>query len=295
MSVGFMSLGLQIAFDALLLGGLYAIGALGFALVWGVLNVLNIAYAAMIMLGAYAAYGLSLWGIDPILAVPIVMLMMFVFGWLLQRLLLDYVMRGPHSLSIALTYGINLILIGLALYFFTAEYRSVALPDHLRSSVQIAGAHLTYARIVVMLFALGLTALIWWFMDRTELGAAIRATRMDFESAQLVGIRPRFIFNVVAGISSALAGAMGALMAVIYSVSPGMGDHQFLQVLIVSVLGGLGSMVGPLVGALVLGLVSSVVAHLWGGTYAVLAGTILVLLVLAVRPSGLLGRKFYEA
>jgi branched-chain amino acid transport system permease protein len=290
-----MSLGLQIAFDALLLGGLYAIGALGFALVWGVLNVLNIAYAAMIMLGAYAAYGLSLWGVDPIVAVPIVMAMMFVFGWLLQRLLLDYVMRGPHSLSIALTYGINLILIGLALYFFTAEYRSVALPDHLRSSVQIAGAHLTYARIVVMLFALGLTALIWWFMDRTELGAAIRATRMDFESAQLVGIRPRFIFNVVAGISSALAGAMGALMAVIYSVSPGMGDHQFLQVLIVSVLGGLGSMVGPLVGALVLGLVSSVVAHLWGGTYAVLAGTILVLLVLAVRPSGLLGRKFYEA
>jgi branched-chain amino acid transport system permease protein len=88
---------------------------------------------------------------------------------------------------------------------------------------------------------------------------------------------------------------MGALMAVIYSVSPGMGDHQFLQVLIVSVLGGLGSMVGPLVGALVLGLVSSVVAHLWGGTYAVLAGTLLVLLVLAVRPSGLLGRKFYEA
>jgi branched-chain amino acid transport system permease protein len=295
MSVGFMSLGLQIAFDALLLGGLYAIGALGFALVWGVLNVLNIAYAAMIMLGAYAAYGLSLWRVDPIVAVPIVMVMMFVFGWLLQRLLLDYVMRGPHSLSIALTYGINLILIGLALYFFTAEYRSVALPDHLRSSVQIAGAHLTYARIVVMLFALGLTALTWWFMDRTELGAAIRATRMDFESAQLVGIRPRFIFNVVAGISSALAGAMGALMAVIYSVSPGMGDHQFLQVLIVSVLGGLGSMVGPLVGALVLGLVSSVVAHLWGGTYAVLAGTLLVLLVLAVRPSGLLGRKFYEA
>lgn len=295
MSVRFMSLGLQIAFDALLLGGLYAIGALGFALVWGVLNVLNIAYAAMIMLGAYAAYGLSLLRVDPIVAVPIVMVMMFVFGWLLQRLLLDYVMRGPHSLSIALTYGINLILIGLALYFFTAEYRSVALPDHLRSSVQIAGAQLTYARIVVMLFALGLTALTWWFMDRTELGAAIRATRMDFESAQLVGIRPRFIFNIVAGISSALAGAMGALMAVIYSVSPGMGEHQFLQVLIVAVLGGLGSMVGPLVGALVLGLVSSVVAHLWGGTYAVLAGTLLVLLVLAVRPSGLLGRKFYEA
>lgn len=290
-----MSLGLQIAFDALLLAGLYAIGALGFALVWGVLNVLNIAYAAMIMLGAYLAFWLWSLGLDPVAAVPLVMAAMFAFGWLLQRLLLDYVMRGPHSLSIALTYGVNLILIGLALYLFTAEYRSIALPDHLRGAIQIGGAHLTYARVVVIVIALALTAAVWWFMDRTETGAAIRATRMDFESAQLVGIRPRAVFNLVGGLSGALAGAMGALIAVVYSVSPAMGDHQFLQVLIVSVLGGLGNMIGPLVGALVLALVSSVVSNLWGGTYAVLAGTLLVLLVLAVKPSGLLGRRFYEA
>lgn len=289
-----MSLGLQITFDALLFAGLYAIGALGFALVWGVLNVLNIAYAAMIMLGAYTAYGLWTLGLDPVVAVPVVMAIMFAFGWVLQRFLIDYVMRGPHSLSIALTYGVNLILIGLALYFFTAEYRSIALPDHLRGSIVIGGAHLTYARITVMIIALSLTAIVWWFMDRTELGAAIRATRMDFESAQLVGIRPRFIFNVVAGISAALAGAMGSLMAMIYSVSPGMGDHQFLQVLIVCVLGGLGSMIAPLVGALVLALVASIVSNIWGGSYAVLAGTVLVLLVLTLKPSGLLGRKFYE-
>lgn len=290
-----MSLGLQIAFDALLLTGLYAIGALGFALVWGVLNVLNIAYAAMIMLGAYAAFWLWSLGLDPIATVPLVMVAMFAFGWLLQRLLLDYVMRGPHSLSIALTYGVNLVLVGLALYFLGAEYRSIALPDHLRGSLAIGGAHLTYARVVVIVIALGLTAAVWWFMDRTETGAAIRATRMDFESAQLVGIRPRAVFNLVGGLSGALAGAMGALMAIVYSVSPAMGDHPFLQVLIVSVLGGLGSMVGPLVGALVLALVSSVVSNLWGGTYAVLAGTLLVLLVLAVKPAGLLGRRFYEA
>ncbi|MBO6836660.1 MAG: branched-chain amino acid ABC transporter permease [Alphaproteobacteria bacterium] len=290
-----MSLALQVLFDALLLGGLYAIGALGFALVWGVQNILNVAYAAMIMLGAYAAYWVWTLGVDPILAVPVVMAMMFVVGLLLQRFLFDYVMLGPHSLSIALTYGVNLVLIGLALYLFTAEYRSIALPDHLRGSITVGGAHLTNARIVTIVIALTLTASVWWLMDRTALGAAIRATRMDLDAARLVGIRPRLIYNIVAGISGALAGAMGALLAVIHSVFPAMGDHQLIQILIVLVLGGLGSMVGPLVGALLLGLVSSVVTAIWGGTYAVLAGTILVLLVLTFRPSGLMGRKFYEA
>lgn len=290
-----MSLALQIIFDALLLGGLYAIGALGFALVWGVLNVLNIAYAAFIMMGAYATYWLWRLGLDPLVAIPLVMLLMFTVGWLLQSCLLNYVVRGPHSLPIALTYGINLIIVGAALYIFTAEYRSIALPDYLRGSFEIGGAHLTNARVVTMIIAMSLTGAVWWLMDRTEIGMAIRATRMDLESAQLVGIRPRFIFNITGGISGALAGAMGALMAVIYSVSPQMGDHQLLQVLIVAVLGGLGSMLGPLVGALTLGLVASVVANLWGATYAMLAGTVMVLLVLAVRPSGLLGRRFYEA
>lgn len=290
-----MSLGLQIVFDALLLGGIYAIGALGFALVWGVLNLLNIAYAAFIMMGAYATYWLWRLGLDPLLAVPLVMLLMFAVGWLLQWGLLNFVARGPHSLPIALTYGINLIIVGLALYFFTAEYRSIALPDYLRGSIGIGDAHLTNARVVTMLIALAMTAATWWVMDRTEIGMAIRATRMDLESAELVGIRPAFIFNVTGGISGALAGAMGALMAIVYSVSPQMGDHQLLQVLIVAVLGGLGSMLGPLVGALTLGLVTSIVANLWGATYAVLAGTVMVLLVLAVKPSGLLGRQFYES
>ncbi|MEX0758923.1 MAG: branched-chain amino acid ABC transporter permease [Tistlia sp.] len=290
-----MSLALQIIFDALLLGGLYAIGALGFALVWGVLNVLNLTYAAFIMMGAYATYWLWRIGFDPVAAIPVVMLLMFGVGWLMQRGLLNYVARGPGSLPIALTYGVNLVIVGAALYYFTAEYRSIALPDYLRGSLEIGGAQLTNARVVTMVIALTLTAAVWWFMDRTETGIAIRATRMDMESAQLVGIRPRFIFNITGGISAALAGAMGALMAVIYSVSPQMGDHHLLQVLIVCVLGGLGSMLGPLVGALTLGLVSSIVANLWGATYAMLAGTVMVLLVLAVRPAGLLGRQFYES
>jgi branched-chain amino acid transport system permease protein len=285
---------LQIGFDSLLLIGLYSIGALGFALIWGVLNVLNIAYAALIMLGGYLTFLLWRFGLDPLVALPLTMVCMFAAGWLLQRFVIDYVVNGPHSLGITLTYGINLILVGAALYFFTAEYRSIVVPDYLKGYVSIGGARLTYIRLVVTLIALGLTAMVWWFMDRTETGMAIRATRLDMEAARLVGIEPRAIFDLTAAISSMLAGAMGGLIVLLYSATPDMGDHYLLQVLIVTVLGGLGSIVGPLLGAAVLGVATSLVASLWGTTYSNLVGTLLVLAVLVLRPQGLLGRRFYE-
>lgn len=289
-----MQQALQIGFDALLLIGLYAIGALGFALIWGVLNVLNIAYAAFIMLGGYLTYLLWQLGFDPLAALPVTMLAMFVAGWALQRGVIDYVVDGPHSLGIALTYGLNLIILGLALYWFTAEYRSIVLPAYLKGYVGIGGARLTYARLVVTAIALSLTAAVWWFMDRTELGAAIRATRLDPEAARLVGIEPRTIFDLTAAISSMLAGAMGGLIVLLYSATPEMGDHYLLQILIVTVLGGLGSIVGPLVGAAVLGVSTSLVASLFGTLYSNLIGIVLVLVVLVVRPQGLMGRRFYE-
>lgn len=289
-----MQVALQILFDSLMLIGLYGIGALGFALIWGVLNVLNIAHAAFIMLGGYTSFWLWRLGFDPLVALPLTMAAMFAVGWLVQRCLIDHVASGPHALGIALTYGINLVLIGLALYFFTADYRSIQLPGYLRGFIEIGGAKLTYARLTITVIALSLTGAVWWFMDRTELGAAIRATRFDMEAARLVGIKVRAIYDLTTAISAMLAGAMGGLIVILQSASPGMGDHFLLQILIVTVLGGLGSMVGPLVGAVVLGLATSFVATIWGTTYGTLVGAFLVLGVLVLKPSGLLGRRYYE-
>jgi branched-chain amino acid transport system permease protein len=289
-----MATSLQIVFDAMLLSGLYAIGALGFALIWGILNVLNIAYAAFIMIGGYLTFLLWKLGIDPLLTIPLVMILMFVLGFATQQFLFNNIMAGPSLLGISLSYGLNLILVGLALYFFTAEYRSIVLPDYLRGYVSILGAKLTYARIVTVAIALLLTVAVWWFLEKTELGSAIRGTRLDPEAAQLVGIRIRFIFNITAALSAALAGAMGALLTIVYSVSPGMGDSYLLQILIVTVLGGLGSISGPLFGAVMVALISSAVANLWGATYSAVVGMTLVLFVLVFKPSGLFGRRFYE-
>ena len=290
-----VTLALQILFDALLLIGVYAIGALGFALIWGVLNLLNLAHGSFIMLGAYSTFLLWCAGLDPLVALVPTMLVMFVFGWLLQHYVLDFMVNGPPALSIALTFGINLILMGTALRIFTAQYQSIVVPAYLQGFVQVAGAKLTFARIAAMAIALLLTAALWWFMDRTEWGAAIRATRLDLDAARLVGVNVRQVYDLTTAISAALAGAAGGLIAVVYSVSPQMAEPYLLQIFIVTVLGGLGSMVGPLVGAAVLATVNSGVANLWGATYSTFIGALIVLLILVVRPAGLFGRRFYES
>lgn len=290
-----MATGLQILFDALLLAGIYAIGALGFALIWGVLNVLNLAYAAFIMLGGYLSFFLWTIGVDPLLTIPIVMSVLFVAGYATQALLFKNVIAGPSSLGIALSYGLNILLVGIVLYFLSAEYRSITLPDYLRGYVALFGAKLTLARIATFVIALILTAAVWLFVDRTELGAAIRATRLDPEAAKLVGIRIGSIFNLTAGISGALAGAMGALITIVYSASPGMGDQYLLQILVVTVLGGLGSLIGPLIGALIVGFASSAVANIFGATYSMLVGMALVWATLILFPNGILGRRFYDS
>lgn len=289
-----MTLALQVLFDSLLLGSLLAVGALGFSLVWGVLNILNLAYAAFIMLGGYVSYWLWTLGFDFLLTIPLTMLVLFALGWGMQRFIIDYVVDGPPTLSITLTYGLNLALVGLAFYLFTAVDRSVITPEYMNGYWQIAGAKLPYARAVTALIALALTGAAWWLFDRTELGASIRATRLDMEAARLVGINVRGVFDLTTGLSAALAGAMGALIVLTYGISPLTGDQFLLQILIVTVLGGLGSVVGPLVGAAVVGGATSLTANLFGSTYSVLVGTVIVLAVLVMRPSGLFGKRFYE-
>ena len=286
---------LQILFDSLLLAGLLAVGALGFTLVWGVLNVLNLMYPAFIMFGAYISYGLWHLGVDFLVTIPITIALLFCIGWCMQRFVLDYVINGPHTSSITLTYGLNLMAVGLALYLFTAVDRSIVVPAYLDGYMQVAGVKLPYVRVVAVAIAGLLTAATWWFFDRTEYGAAIRATRMDADAAQLVGVRVRTIYNLTTALSAALAGAMGSLVALVFSAQPTVGDHFFIQIIIVTVLGGLGSIIGPLVGALVIGVATSVTTHLAGPTYGILVGTLIVLVVLAVRPTGLLGKRFYEA
>lgn len=282
---------LQFVIDGLLLGGVYAAVGVGFALVWGIMNVINLAHGALIMLGAYVTFWLfKLVGIDPFLSIPISMAAIFVVAWLIQRYVINFVIRAPLLIPFLLTFGLELLIVDLALNFFSADNRSV--------ETAYSGVHLEFAGITIPLVhlmtlgvALLLTAALQLFLERTRIGNAIRATSMDLDAARLVGIKIGRVYALTFALGGAAAGAAGALIAVNYSIAPGIGSFYTLIAFVVCVLGGLGSINGALVGGLVFGIVQSLSQAFIGPAFQNAIAFGLLVVILLVRPTGILGVK----
>jgi branched-chain amino acid transport system permease protein len=280
----------QILVNGLLLGGLYALMALGLALVWGVLNIVNLAHGALIMLGAYVCYylftGLNL---DPFAALPLTMLTLFVFGYLLQRYVLNLVIRAPMFNTLLITFGIDVVLTYLAQIFFSADYRTIN-PTYAGSNFALFGATVPVVRLLAFVVALVLTSLLWLFLARARLGRAIRATAQNLVAARLYGVEPRRIYALTFGLGAALAGAAGGLYGVVSQVNPYIGGSLTAKSFAIAIIGGLENPLGVVVGGLFLGIVESLTSLYIGPTYADVASFGILVLVLIVRPTGLLGR-----
>lgn len=290
-----MELVLTVLLTGLLVGGIYALVVIPFSLVWGVLNVINLAHGAFIMLGAYVTFFAWQGGLDPFLTVPVAMVAMFILGWLVQRYIINLVLRAPLFATVVLTFGINMVMVGLAMRFFSADNRSVQAPAYVGGAISFHGVPIVpFQRLAVALVAIVLTAATWWFVAKTRTGMAIRATRFDLPAARLVGVRVDAIYALTFAIAAALAGGAGSLIAITFAVQPFMGDAYLLKSFVIATLGGLGSITGALIGAFTMGLIETVVITAVGATYTNLLGLALVLVILLVRPLGLLGKEFYE-
>jgi branched-chain amino acid transport system permease protein len=285
-----MSLLWQILVNGILLGGLYALMALGLALVWGVLNIVNLAHGALIMLGAYVCYylftGLNL---DPFAALPLTMLTLFVFGYLLQRYVLNLVIRAPMFNTLLITFGIDVVLTYLAQIFFSADFRTIN-PTYAGSHFALFGATVPVVRVLAFVVALMLTSMLWIFLARMRLGRAIRATAQNLVAARLYGVEPRRIYALTFGLGAALAGAAGGLYGVVSQVNPYIGGSLTAKSFAIAIIGGLENPLGVVVGGLFLGIVESLTSLYIGPTYADVASFGILVLVLIVRPTGLLGR-----
>jgi branched-chain amino acid transport system permease protein len=201
----------QVVANGVLLGGLYAVMALGLALVWGVLNIVNLAHGAFIMLGGYAAWHLyRLAGIDPFLGLPIVAVGMFAAGYAIQRGLLNLVVRAPMFNTLLITFGLEVVFTYCAQLAFSADFRTIN-PPYAGSNVALGPVTLPVARLAAFGVALALTVGMWLFLLHTRLGRAIRATAQNLVSALLYGVGPRELYPVSLGIGVALAGMSGAL------------------------------------------------------------------------------------
>ncbi len=283
----------QILLNALLLGGVYAMIGIGFSLVWGVMNVINLAHGAFIVLGAYATYWLfTLLGVDPFLSVPVSMAALFAIAYPLQRFLINLVVRTGVFMTLILTFGLQLLIVNFLLVAFKADFRSVT-PAYAGSGIEVAGLVIPYVRLAIFATAVVVTALLFLFMNNTRTGSAIRATALNRTAAQIVGVNIGHVYALTFGISAALAGAAGSLISTIYSFSPSLQGSLLGKAFIISVLGGLGSPVGAIIGGLVLALAEALGGAVLGTSYQDALGFLILVLVLILRPEGIAGKRFF--
>jgi len=282
----------QVLLNGIVLGALYACIAVGFSLVWGVLNVINLLHGSLIVLGAYLAHlAFTQLGLHPFLSLPLVAAAMFGFGYLLQRLVLNRVIAEPVLVTLVLTFGLDLLLYNAMVLSFTATPRRILLD---LGRFEIGDVVLPVDRLAATFLALLLTALLYVLLRTSRLGRAIVAVRMDRDAATLMGIRVPHIYAITFGIGALMAGAAGCLIAVVFPFSPGLAETFLGKSFVVCVLGGLGTVPGALAGGVALGMIESVFGIWLGPQNATIVGFATLLLVLLVRPTGLVGRAGYE-
>jgi branched-chain amino acid transport system permease protein len=283
---------LQILVNGIVLGALYACLALGFSLVWGVLNVINMLHGSLIILGGYFAFsGWHAYGLNPLFALPAIALILYAIGYLLQLVIINPIVTQPVLTTLTLTFGLDLILYNFMTVYYTATPRRVTLD---LGVVELGNIVLPVDRLIAMALALLLTGILYVVMRVSRIGRAIVAVRMDREAALLMGIRVDRIYAVTFGIGALMAGAAGAVFAIVYPITTNLTSTFLGKAFVVCVIGGLGSVPGALVGGLVLGLVESVAGQLVGPQHALTVGFALMLVLLVIKPTGLTGIRGYE-
>ena len=280
---------LQGIVSGLLAGGVYAMIALGMALIFGVMRVINVTHGTLLMLGGYVTYWLfAIFGLNPFFSLLISFPLLFLVGLLLQRFFVSRVVGAPELSSLILTFGLSIFITNMAVLFWTSDYRSV---EFLTGSFLLGPIALSKPRLVTFGFALLITLGAFLFLGKTKTGKAIRATSQHRELAQVCGINVRRIDLITFGLASGLAGAGGSLISVMYSIFPEMGRGYVFKSFLVIVLGGAGNYPGAFLGGLLLGVVEGLTSLLLTAQLSEVVAYVLLVLVLLIRPTGLLGGR----
>jgi len=289
-----LSLILQNLVNGLLLGGLYICIAIGFSLVWGVLSIINMIHGSMIVLGSYLAYyAFASFGISPFVAPLFVMPLMYGFGYGLQRGVLNRVVGRPVLITLTLTFGLDLILNNLMLAGFTANFRRVVFEKPF-ATLEIFNIIVPQERLYATILALLLTLVFYLLLNKSRIGRAIVAVRSDRDAAVLMGINVPQIYAITFGIGAAFAGAAGSLMSVVLPISPVESASYLGKAFVVCVLGGLGNIIGVVFGGFALGMIENLGVMVTGPEYSALIGFVALLAVLAIKPTGIAGKRGFE-
>jgi branched-chain amino acid transport system permease protein len=281
----------QLVASGLMIGGVYALMSVGLTLIFGVLRIVNFAHGEFLMIAMYGAWLMSaLFGLSPYVAAVVIVPMLFIFGAIVYRLVVERTLDKPHLVVVFATMALSIFMQNFALMLFSADLHDVP-PLGRGGSLQIAGVYARVELILGFVISLLVTAFLVWGLRSTYPGKAVRAIVQDREAAALMGIPvPRlFLFTFAAG--SALVGLAGCIMMPLFSVFPTVGLNFVLIAFVIVVLGGMGSIEGALLGGMLIGVIQSLSSYFVAPAYGQMFYFLLFLLVMIVRPAGLLGQK----
>ena len=274
----------------ILTAGVYALMASGQTLIFGIMKVVNLAQGAMVILGAYLAYQLfTSFGIDPFLAIPITTVALFVVGVVVEIAFIRPLRREDRSeLSLLVTFAVALLLEGIMSVTWKTSDRVVN-TSYVNSSWTVFGYEITLVRLWAFVLSLVALGLLYVVLNRTRFGRAVRASVQNPESARLLGVRAEWVSAMGFGLGSATAAAAGSVYAMLYPFNPGSHYDLISRLLSIVLLGGLGSIGGAVVGALIVSVSSAVVASTFSPSWSEMTFFVILLAVLLLRPRGLFG------
>lgn len=281
----------QLMISSVLLGGVYGIAAVGLSLIFSVMKIVNFAHGDFIMLGMFTSFWLfTLLKIDPFVSIVIVIPLFLVIGIIMQRILIQPILKAPENTQIFITLGLSIVLQNLVLLLWGADFRT-ARTSYTMFSLHVGGISINFPRLIACIASIISFSLLTFFLKNTDIGKAIRATAMNSDAAQLMGINIKRIYMYTMGIGLALTAGAGCFLITFYFTWATMGMTFGILSFIITVLGGLGSLPGAFVSGFIIGIVQGLGGILISSEARMLAAFIIFIIVLLIRPQGIWGEK----
>lgn len=280
----------QVLYEGLTMGTIYALLAMGIALVWGVMNILSFSQGEFMMVAMYLTFFINtMFGWDPLVAMPLVMVIMFVFGLLIYRTIIAKALKGPTLSQRLVTFALGMVLTNGMILLAGGQTKGIS-KTLIAGNMNIGSVTISAQKMVLVVTSVVVTVALFWFMNKTKMGKAIRATSQDKEAAGLVGINTQTAYMVAFGISAAIAGAGGCAMTYYYYFTPNIGTNFMIFGFIAVCLGGFGSIGGAFVGGMIMGIVDLFTGTYLSVSYKYMAISIIFMLIVTFKPKGLFGR-----
>lgn len=279
----------QTLLSGVLMGLIFSLVAAGLTLIWGIMEIVNFAHGDFLMSGMYISYWMyALWGVDPLLSLPVSAFLLFVLGVVAYRLVIRRILGAPMLIQIFATFGMMILMRYVAFYFFKPNYRSIQ-QTLLTGNIDLRGVYLSIPQLAAAVGAFLTTGAVYVLIHRTRVGGALQATAEDREAAALMGIDTDRMFTLAWGIGAATAGIAGSLLSTFFYIFPEVGGIFGLIAFVAVTLGGFGNVAGAFVAGILIGVVEAMAGYLYDPALKTVFVYILFLGVLFFRPQGLLG------